>query len=54
MNVREELTLLAVAASILLTGGALGAAIVALHHIDGPPLINDGALDMAEDRPIAP
>lgn len=59
MNRRDELTLLASAIAILFAGAVIGAAAVALHHADGPPIgaaamIDAGALDFAEDRPVAP
>lgn len=54
MSWRRELALLACAAVIVASGGLLGAVIVTIHHVDGPPLISDGALGMSEERPIAP
>lgn len=61
MNRRDELTLLAsaIAIAILFAGAVIGAAAVGVHHTDGPPIgaaamIDAGAIDYAEDRPVAP
>jgi len=52
---REESAVLACALAILLAGAAIGASIVATWRDPAPTVsIDDGAIDYADDRPLAP
>ena len=56
MNLRSGMTFVAAALALILSGAAIGAAAVALHHVDGPSLLDPeaGAIDYGDERPLSP
>lgn len=52
MSWRQRLALLMLASGLIVASARLGA--IAIHRPDAPVVIDDGAIDFAEDRPVSP